>query len=38
LKKEITEFLKRHPNVKSFRPGSWEEGGDGVTIVELNVD
>ncbi len=38
LKKEIAEFLKRHPNVKSFRAGSWEEGGDGVTIVELNVD
>lgn len=38
LKKEIAEFLKRHPNVKSFRLGSWEEGGDGVTIVELNVD
>ncbi|CUU06925.1 DNA mismatch repair protein MutS2 [Candidatus Kryptobacter tengchongensis] len=38
LKKEIAEFLKRHPNVKSFRSGSWEEGGDGVTIVELNVD
>jgi len=38
LKQEIAEFLKRHPNVKSFRLGSWEEGGDGVTIVELNVD
>ncbi len=38
LRKEIAEFLKRHPNVKSFRPGSWEEGGDGVTIVELKVD
>jgi DNA mismatch repair protein MutS2 len=38
LRKEINEFLKRHPNVKSFRLGSWEEGGDGVTIVELNVD
>ncbi len=38
LRKEITEFLKRHPNIKSFRPGSWEEGGDGVTIVELKTD
>ncbi len=38
LRKEIAEFLKRHPNVKSFRPGGWEEGGDGVTIVELKVD
>lgn len=38
LKQEIAEFLKRHPNVKSFRLGNWEEGGDGVTIVELKVD
>ncbi len=38
LRNAINEFLRRHPNVKSFRLGSWEEGGDGVTIVELNVD
>jgi DNA mismatch repair protein MutS2 len=38
LRGEIAEFLKKHPNVRSFRPGGWDEGGDGVTIVELDVD
>lgn len=35
LKKLITGFLETHPAVKSFRRGSFEEGGEGVTIVEL---
>lgn len=35
LRTGIREYLKRHSNVKNFRYGKPEEGGDGVTIVEL---
>lgn len=35
LRAGITELLKSHPMVKTFRLGSIKEGGDGVTIVEL---
>lgn len=35
LRKGIHESLKRHKNVKSFRKGSYHEGGDGVTIIKL---
>jgi DNA mismatch repair protein MutS2 len=31
----VREMLNGHPLVKSFRPGEKEEGGDGVTIVQL---
>jgi DNA mismatch repair protein MutS2 len=31
----IREQLPKHPLVKSFRPAPQEEGGSGVTIVEL---
>jgi DNA mismatch repair protein MutS2 len=36
LKNKITEFLKSHDHVKSFRLGEWNEGGAGVTVVEVN--
>jgi len=36
LRKRISEFLKTYPHVKSFRLGEWNEGGAGVTVVELD--
>ncbi|MDU5109964.1 MAG: endonuclease MutS2 [Clostridium sp.] len=35
LRKAITDMLKRHPHVKSYRLGEYGEGGDGVTIAIL---
>ena len=35
LRQIIRRELARHPLVKSFRPGEYGEGGEGVTIVEL---
>jgi DNA mismatch repair protein MutS2 len=35
LRKVVREILTRHPQVKSFRLGAWNEGQDGVTVVEL---
>ncbi|MGA1839154.1 MAG: endonuclease MutS2 [bacterium] len=35
LKKAIEEFLNAHPQVASFRSGKLQEGGAGVTVVEL---
>ena len=35
LRKRVGEYLKKHKSVKSFRLGEWNEGGTGVTVVEL---
>ena len=35
LRKAISNMLKKHPHVKSYRLGVYGEGGDGVTIVEI---
>ena len=37
LRKALREYLKTHPGVKSFRPGSEKEGGDGATVAILDV-
>lgn len=36
LRQGATDYLKTHPNVKAYRLGGQNEGGSGVTIVELN--
>lgn len=35
LRSTITDMLKRHGHVKTYRLGNYGEGGSGVTIVEL---
>ena len=35
LRRAMTEYLRDHREVKSIRLGDWNEGGAGVTIVEL---
>lgn len=35
LRKGIHVYLRRHPNIRSFRLGTFGEGEDGVTIAEL---
>jgi DNA mismatch repair protein MutS2 len=38
LRQKIGDFLRKNPLVKGQRLGSSGEGGDGVTIIELNRD
>ena len=35
VKNRITGMLRKHPHVKTSRPGIYGEGGVGVTIVEV---
>ena len=35
LRKGLQDMFKRHKNVKSFRKGGYNEGGDGVTVLKL---
>jgi DNA mismatch repair protein MutS2 len=35
LRKKISDHLKSKSSIKSFRLGEWNEGGTGVTVVEL---
>ena len=37
LRKAIREHLRKHPAVKSWRPGGDNEGGDGATIAVLDA-
>jgi len=37
LGRGLQEFLRTYPNVRSFRYGNENEGGSGVTIVELKA-
>lgn len=35
LRSGVKAFVKNHPRIKSNRPGGAQEGGSGVTIIEL---
>lgn len=35
LRSAIGEMLRHHPHVKSYRLGNYNEGGSGITVVEL---
>ncbi len=35
LRQAVREYLRKHPAVKSWRPGGENEGGDGATVVFL---
>ena len=35
LKKAVNEFCRKSSVIKSYRPGDFTEGGDGVTVVSF---
>ncbi len=35
LRRKINDYLKKNASIKSYRLGEWNEGGTGVTVVEL---
>lgn len=35
LRKGVQEFAKQHPRITSYRSGSMEEGGSGVTVIQF---
>lgn len=35
LRKQIRQYLNRHPQVADCEIGAWNQGGDGVTVVKL---
>ena len=37
LRRAVQDFLRGHPHVRTYRPGGHGEGGEGVTVVELDV-
>ncbi|HEX3108317.1 MAG TPA: Smr/MutS family protein [Thermoanaerobaculia bacterium] len=37
LRQAIREHLRKHPGVKSWRPGAENEGGDGATVAVLDT-
>lgn len=37
IKKMLRDYLKESPYINNFRPGDVQEGGDGVTVVELKT-
>jgi len=38
LRSRISELLSRDKRIESYRLGDWNEGGSGVTVVELHKD
>lgn len=37
LRQKLGVYLKTHPRIRSQRLGNWNEGGSGVTIVEIET-
>ncbi len=38
LRRRVAEILDKHPYVREYRVGHWNEGGDGVTIASLVLE
>jgi len=35
LREGIRDYIKKHKNIKSYRTGNYNEGGEGVTVIEF---